>query len=292
MSRRSWTIPLVVAAVALGAAGAWGEPPGAGPEVALHERIAPAIVNLRLTLRTEVEGMGEPEDSTDEVTGVLVDPSGLILVWNSHLSAGRMGEVLAAVSPDSDFRLRVTPIDIRVWIEGEAEEREAFLAASDSDLDLAFVQLSEPPGRELPVVDFSDAAELSVGSPLTVVGRLTSRFDRAPYYDTAAVTGRLRKPRSAWLVGAGNATRTGLPYFAADGRVAGVLVTFVSRSHDGDGSGSRRLFNELFTLGRGAHEVGPLGLFLLPAERVAERIGQARVQAARLLEERAAESAP
>lgn len=291
MSSRPLAVALTVV-IALAGAGSAVEPAPPPEGAALLERVAPAIVNLRMTLRTEVEGMGEPEDSTDEVTGVLVDSSGLILVWNSHLSAGRMGELLAAVSPESDFRLRVSPIDIRVWIEGEAEGREAFLAAADSDLDLAFVQLAAPPDGELAVVDFSRAAELAIGSRLTVVGRLSSRFDRAAFYDVAAVTGRLEKPRRAWLVGAGNATRTGLPYFADDGRVAGVLVTFVSRSHDGDGAGSRRLFNELFTLGRGTHEVGPLGLFLLPAERVAERIGQARIQAARLLEERRAEAAP
>lgn len=279
----------VAAWVAFGTAGAPAESASAPAD--LVARIAPAVVGLRMTLRTEVEGMGQPEDSTEEVTGALVDPSGLILVWNSHLSAGRMGEVLAAVSPDSDFRLRVSPVGIRVWIEGEAQERAAFLAAADSDLDLAFVQLAEPLERDLPAVDFGRPAELSIGSRLTVVSRLTSRYDHAPFFDTASVTGQLEKPRRAWIVGAGNATQAGLPYFADDGRVAGVLVTFVSRSHDGDGSGSRRLFNEINTLGRGTIEVGPLGLFLLPAERVAERVEQARLQAARLLEERRAQAA-
>jgi len=285
-------VALAVAALCWTSAAARAEKPTPTGPAELLERVAPAIVDLRLTLRTEVEGMGQPEDSTDEVSGVLVDPSGLILVWNSHLSAGRMGEVLSAVSPDSDFRLSVTPVAIHVWIEGETEERTAFLAAADTDLDLAFVQLDEAPGRELPTVDFSNAAEVAVGDALTVVGRMTSRFDRAPFFDRARITGRLEKPRRAWLVGDGNATQTGLPYFTDDGRVAGVLVTFVSRSHDGDGSGSRRIFNELFTLGRGTHEVGPLGLFLLPADRVAERIGQARLQAARLLDERREDAAP
>jgi S1-C subfamily serine protease len=258
---------------------------------ALMDRHAAAIVNLRVTLSSEMEGSGAPaEESTDEVRGAVVDPSGLILVWNSHLSAGRMSELFAGGGDGA--RLKVTATEVRVTLPGESRERRAFVAASDSSLDLAFVQLEEMPEGKLAAIDFGDAAPIAVGDELATISRLSSAFDRVAYVDVVRVGGELRKPRPAWILTGGNATQAGLPYFAADGRPVGVLVTFLSRAGDPTSRNPAKLFAELMSLGRGQIEVGPVGLFLLPAERVAAVIGQARERARELLEERKAAAAP
>ncbi len=255
------------------------------------ERVAPAIVSLRITLETEREGSGdEPEETTDEVRGTVVDPSGLILVWNSEISAGRMSEIFSRAG-EGAMRINVEPTDIRVRLPAEAEERPAFLAASDSDLDLAFVQLEQPPAKPLASVDFSRAAKVALGDELVVVSRLSSAFDHAPYFDLVRITGEVQKPRTAWIVAGGNATQVGMPYFAADGLPAGVLVTVLSRSGVPRSLNPSKLFAELISLGRGQHEVGPIGLFLLPAERVRPVIQLAKERAAELLAERSAAAA-
>lgn len=267
---------LATAAAATTTAADWGT---------LLERYAPTVVNLRLTLASEVEGSGAPpEEATEEVRGVVVDAGGLILVWNSHLSAGRTSELFADVG--GGMRLKTTPTEMRVTLAGESRERRAFMAASDTALDLAFVQLEEPPAEPLPAVDFSRAAPIAVGDELVTVSRLSSTFDRAPYIDSVRVGGELRKPRAAWILSGGNATQAGLPYFTADGRPAGVLVTFLSRAGDPTTANPGKLFAELMSLGRGQSEVGPLGLFLLPAERVHGVVEQARKRARELLAER------
>jgi S1-C subfamily serine protease len=251
------------------------------------QRNAPAIVNLKISMRAEAESGGEPEESTQEVQGVLVDPSGLVLVWNSHFSANRFLDLIAEMG-GGDFRMKVTPTDIRVYLDGGATEHKAFLAAADTDLDLAFVQLEEPPKPALPAVDFADAAVVRLGDELAAVSRLSSAFDRVAYFDVVRVAGEIRKPRPAWIVAAGNATQLGLPYFAADGRAAGVLVTVMSRAKSDALSNPSNLMANLISLGRGEVAVGPLGVFLLPAERVRPVIEQARQRAAELLAERKA----
>jgi S1-C subfamily serine protease len=264
--------------------------PAAAPAAdwgALVERYAPAVVNLKISLKTEAENGGEPEESTQEVQGVVVDPGGLVLVWNSHFSPNRFLEVLAQMG-GGDFRLKVTPTDIRVYLDGDPKDHAAFLAAADSDLDLAFVQLVEPPARPLPTVDFSSAAGVRVGDEVAVVSRLTSTFDRVPYFDVVRVAGEIRKPRPAWIVAGGNATQLGMPYFAADGRPAGVLATVTSRARTDSSTNAGNLMADLLSLGRGQVEVGPLGVFLVPAEKVAPVIEQARRRAAELRAERAA----
>lgn len=281
--------------VVLGLVVAWM---GAGPAVAepdgraLVERYAPAVVGLKLTLRTEVEGSGAPpEESTDEAVGVVVDPSGLILIWNSHISSGRMVDLFSEMNGSGGFRLKVTATDVRVTIPGETRDRRAFVAAADSDLDLAFLQLEELSETPLASVDFSSGAEVKLGDTVVAVSRLSSNFDRAPFFDLVRIVGEVEKPRTAWILGGGNATQAGLPYFATDGRPAGVLVTFVSRAGEATTPDPSRLFAEMLSLGRGQSEVGPIGLFLLPAERVRGRIELARQRAQELLAERAGATA-
>lgn len=258
---------------------------------ALVTRYAPAVVNLKISLKTEAENGGEPDESTQEVQGVVVDSGGLILVWNSHFSPNRFLEVFAQMG-GGDFRMKVTPTDIRVHLDGDSVDHAAFLAAADSDLDLAFVQLVEPPAKPLVAVDFSAPAAVRIGDEIAAVSRLTSTFDRVPYFDVLRVAGEIRKPRPAWIVSGGNATQLGMPYFAADGRPAGVLATVTSKARSEAAMNAGNLMADLLSLGRGQVEVGPLGVFLVPAAKVAPVVDQARKRAAELLAERRAAPAP
>lgn len=279
MTRRA--ILLLALAVALAAA----SPLRAADWARVVERYAPAIVNLKISVKSEADNGGQPEETTVEAQGALVDPSGLILVWNSHFSAGRFLDLLAQMG-SGDFKVKVTPTDIRVYLAGEPTEHKAFLAAADSDLDLAFVQIEDPPAAPLPAIDFARGARLEVGDEIAAVSRLSASFDRVPYFDVVHVAGEIRKPRRAWIVTGGNATQMGLPYFAADGRPAGVLVTVLSRARSDALASPSNLMSDLISLGRGEVEVGPLGVFLLPADRIRPVIEQARARAAELRAER------
>ncbi len=254
----------------------------------LVARYAPAVVSLSVTLRTEMEGSGgAPEETTSEVACTVVDPSGLILCWNSNFSAGRMAELFSR-NGEMASRMKVQPIEIKVRLAGSDQELPAFLAASDSDLDLAFVQLEDPPPTPLTAVDFTRSATVEPGDTLTVVSRLSSAFDFAPFHDVVRVTGEVKKPRAGWILGGGNATEVGMPYYAADGLPAGVLVTVLSRTKSATTPNPNKLMADLLSLGRGQSEAGALGLFLLPADRVRAVIELAKGRAVELLAERSA----
>lgn len=273
-----WAPALLIAATAYAAESSWP---------ALLERYAPTVVTLSVTLQTEMEGTGgSPEESTTEVNGVVVDPSGLILCWNSNFSAGRMAELFGEFG--SAQRMKVQPTEVKVRIGDDDRELPAFLAATDSDLDLAFVQLEEKPAAPLAAVDFARPAKVAVGDPVVAVSRMSSAFGHAPFFDVVRITGEVRKPRSGWILGDGNATAVGMPYFAADGAPAGVLVTVLSRSKSAATPNPNKLMADLLSLGRGQSEAGPLGLFLIPAERVRAVVEQAKKRAAELLAERSA----
>lgn len=281
-----------VGAVSVALAAAAGAGAGDGADYArLLERIAPSVVSLKVILKTEFN-MGDTvqdQESVLEARGALVDASGLVLIWNSQLSANRLMETVEQMGSGEDFKLKITPTDFRVTIEGEATERRAFLAASDSDLDLAFLQIDPPPDRPLPAIAFGSAHDLAVGDTVVGVSRLSPGFDRAAFFESARIAGEIRKPRRAWVLDASPAL-LGLPVFDLRGEAVGVVATVLSRtaepaSHGGD-------IMSFFALGKGRMENGPLGVFLLPAERVAPLVVLAKQRAGEILAERAASAAP
>jgi len=167
--------------------------------------------------------------------------------------------------------------------EGEVP---AILAATDSALDLAFLQLAQPPAKPLPFVDFAQATTPGVGEQVASVTRLGRGFDYAPCLQTARIGGALRKPREAWILD-GTINAFGLPVFDLAGKPVGALTTIVTRGGEGEGSAGSPTIGQMLSGAAGMTD-GPLGVFVLPGARVASLVKLARERAQELLKERAA----
>ncbi len=253
----------------------------------LLTRVAPAIVSVKVVLKTEFnmgDAMQEQESVLDAL-GAVVDPDGLILLWNSQLSATRLMDAVRQMGEGEDFKLKMTPTDFRVTIAGGGAEYRAFLAASDSELDLAFLQLEAKPDRPLASIELGRSAQTRVGDTVLGVSRLSPAFDRAAFIETGRIAGRISKPAKAFILDASPAL-LGLPVFDLEGRAVGVVATVLSRVSEPAAMGGDMM--SYFALGRGRMENGPLGVFLLPAERVKELVAAAHLRAQELLAERVA----
>lgn len=251
----------------------------------LLARVAPAIVSVKVVLKTEFnmgDSMQEQESVLDAL-GAVVDPGGLILLWNSQLSATRLMDAVRQMGEGEDFKLKMTPTDFRVTIAGDATEHRAFLAASDSELDLAFLQLEVKPDRPLASIEFGRSPLTRVGDTVFGVSRLSPAFDRAAFIETGRIAGRISKPAKAFILDASPAL-LGLPVFDLEGRAVGVVATVLSRVSEPAAQGGDMM--SYFALGRGRMESGPLGVFLLPGERVKELVAAASLRARELLAER------
>jgi hypothetical protein len=262
-----------------------------GLEARLGE-LATSIVNIELTLRVEYGygGSSSDDEATVEVRGSIVDPGGLILVSNLYLAPQRMRQLAGSFGEGGDeFRFDLKPTAIRIQVPGITEDQPAFLAASDTDLDLAFLQLEQVPQKSLPAVDFSKARPARVGEEVMVVSRLLENFDRAPFLFRGFVTGELKKPRRSWVVQL-PPSGLGLPVFAvSDGVPLGVLATIFSPVENTRDAGG---WLSGFVEGSGDPARGPIGLFLIPAERVQAAVELARQRARELLKERTGARAP
>ncbi len=107
------------------------------------EKVAPSIATVKVVLKTTMKMGGESmeEESKMSLQGVVVTPDGLIMVSNSPFSPKRMMEILAGEAMPASMDYKMTPTSIKVIFGNEDKEYNAFLAATDAQLDLAFIKV-------------------------------------------------------------------------------------------------------------------------------------------------------
>ncbi|MCC7139359.1 MAG: serine protease [Planctomycetes bacterium] len=194
----------------------------AGPQPDLEAvlaRVAPAVVTVQFLLR--YEGGFE---TTDWAHGVVVDPSGLVLLASGNVGGG-------------DAKLA----DVKVLLGADPKEWPAVLVARDSTLDLAYVQVLGDEGRPFAHVDLDAAAarkpEPRLGEPLCGVTRTGRAFDYAPSVRRLYFTTRIEAPRRMWDF-AGEFGEAGLPVFDATGQPVAVLSRQSGTEGADEGGGS------------------------------------------------------
>ncbi len=221
---------------------------------------SPLIVNVRMVLSVVMSFRGNEREMEREVDvkGVVIDPSGLILISSAPLGAG--GNEQSSMS--------TTPLDIKVSFAGEDEEHDALIVVTDSNLNLTYLQIIEQGEKKIAALAFDECAPAAIGQELIGISRHGKGFDYAPYFDTIRVTGRIEQPRPCWSVSGGFRTQ-GLPLFDGKGRLAGILTTQNGSNEpaaaSGSGGGRRPGGNRNMNFGR---RPGDSVLFLLPAETV------------------------
>ena len=220
----------------------------------IMEKQAPTIVTVKFVLKLHLQ-MGVQEQDREvnrEVSGVMVTPDGLVMISNSTLSMGRAN--------DPRVRLTSTPTDFKVLFEGDDEEYEAVLGATDSRLDLAFVAMKDPKARAVVPVAFDTTSQVQIGQTVVGVSRFSRGFDYAPFMGTLLVTGKVAKPRKMYAI-SGSFNQVGMVLYNLSGTAVGVL----SLQEAASGGGR--------------------GVFLLPAEIVKATVDQAAKSAQEVLDQ-------
>ncbi|MBI3268160.1 MAG: trypsin-like peptidase domain-containing protein [Planctomycetes bacterium] len=256
---------------------------------ALVEKYAPTIVTVKLVLKTELSMGGQSRDNESRIDrhGVVVDAGGLVMLPSAGLAGDSGGDLAGG---GGDVQLKITATDIKVIIGREDKEYGAFLAATDSKVGLAFLQLEDLADRKLTAIDFGTSADTSMGQWVAAVARQTKGYDYAPYFETARVSGDIEKPRKAWMVD-GRLGGVGLPVFKLTGQVVGVLTMIpdttrleeARASRGGGGRGGGRGFGGLAAGLRG----GGGGEFILPGSVAKGLIAKAKEKAVEVGAERA-----
>jgi S1-C subfamily serine protease len=208
---------LAAAVLALGFVSRSAQAADESPYAKLLEAKVPTVVSVKSVLKWSWNG-GADSERNDERNGVVVDPSGLIMVANFSGSA-------------RSASLKISATNIRVLFDGDEKEYEAVLGATDSKLGLAFVRVKDLAGKKVASVNFADGVDVKVGDEVAAVFRTDQGFDYAPYFAVGRIVGQVTKPRAMWILS--GISFVSSPLYTSDGKVTGVVVRQQGISEEG-----------------------------------------------------------
>ncbi|MHC5020806.1 MAG: trypsin-like peptidase domain-containing protein [Planctomycetota bacterium] len=236
---------------------------GANPIQTLIETRAKSIVNVRTVM--QVSAMGQQQENRMNTTGVVVDASGLILTMN--LESDDMLPIprrTRRMMRQQGMAISMKLQSASVVVDGVEDDLDAFLVATDSELGISFLQISNLGEHKLEALDFSAAGKPALGETVYAVTRMAKAFDFAAVVRESRIGGKVKKPRTSWAL-TGGITGAGLPLFNAAGQPLGIFTNLSAEAGEGGKVGAT---------------------LLLPARPVQTAIGRALPKAKELLAER------
>jgi S1-C subfamily serine protease len=221
----------------------------------LRKAQAPNLVTVKFVQKTQSR-FGD-FDGENEITGVMVDPAGLVLCSNTMLSGrGRGGA-------------RAVPTEIKVLIGSDTLGQDATFVARDTELDLAWLKIKKPAAEPYAFLDMSRVpaeTHVQTGQRVLSLGVMGRFFGQEVLVTEGTIAGRTRKPRELYVVRGALDTDPGLPVFDAAGQLLGVATIQAPDAEEMAGSSAN-----LIARGRG---------LILPASVVSKATARAKELAA------------
>lgn len=218
------------------------------------------VVTVKIV--TKIGGFME-QDMSSEVSGTVIDPTGLtVLALSATDPLSMFSEMLAGMGEDMGMAAEVK--DVKLLLD-DGTEVEAEVVLRDKDLDLAFVRPLKKPEEPMATVSLNDEVEVQILDELIVLNRLGKVARRTYSASIEHVEAIVEKPRKFYIPGA-DPTQSGLgcPVFSLDGKFVGTAVVRSSKVAD-----PSSLMMGMF--GGGG---SPMMVIIIPAEDVAEAATQ------------------
>jgi len=232
---------------------------------------ADSIVTLRVLSKIESSfgGQSQSQEMRTEIQGVVVDKEGLVMVSTLFMNPYSMNLTEAAAT------VKMTPTSIKVLFGGDDKEYTAFLAATDTKLNLSFIQIEDLSGKTLVPANLSTSATPMIGDRVVSVSRMSRGYDYSVFYQTGHINGEIARPRHAWAIE--GISGFGLPVYKLNNELIGVLTSIPSTikedSQNPDTMGMQMALRMMTGGG------GMLQPFLIPASIVGGVIEQAKTRA-------------
>ena len=225
----------VLVALILGLAG--GAVPCRASELAekgreIFNKNQQAVVTVQVVLKVSVSGAGKSSENRQEITGTVVDPSGLTVLALSAADPSEMYQRMMA-EQGSQNKLDIEVTDLKILLD-DGTELPAEIVLRDKDLDLAFIRPKTKPASPMTAVDLSKSAPAQLLDELITLNRLNSAAGRAYAASIERISAVIQKPRTFYIPDSSmTSTTLGSPAFALDGKVVGLLVMRAVNSKSG-----------------------------------------------------------
>ena len=188
-----------------------------------------AVITVQIALKTKfsVTGLGgQANESKQDLTGTVVDPSGLTVLALSSCEPGDMLQnMMAGIGgEDAKFKMDTELSDLKLLLD-DGTELPAEIVLRDKDLDLAFVRPKTKPARPMTALDLSKSATAQVLDQVITLNRLGKAAGRAYAASVERISAVVQKPRLFYVPGGEmTSTTVGSPAFSLDGNVLGLFV--------------------------------------------------------------------
>src|SRR5467141_2341500 len=204
-----------------------------------------AVVTVQLVLKSKfsVGGRGgESNESRQDVTGTVVDPSGLTVLSLSATDPAQMLQTMMGGGGDdeSKFKMETELGDVKILLD-DGTELPAEVVLRDRDLDLAFIRPKTKVTTPLTALDLTQSAKAEMLDQVIALNRLGSAAGRAYAAAVERISAIVQRPRLFYVPDASMTTTTmGAPAFTLDGKPLGI---FVMRAMKGKSGGGGSMFN-------------------------------------------------
>src|SRR5579872_1657620 len=135
-----------------------------GREVFKNNRHSVVTVQIVVKSKFSMGGMGgQANESRQDVTGTLIDPSGLTVLSLAAIDPGQMMQnVMSSMSDEeSKFKLETELSDVKILLE-DGSEAPAEVVLRDKDLDLAFVRPKSKLTTQIAALDLTNSGKVEI----------------------------------------------------------------------------------------------------------------------------------
>ncbi|HUD49380.1 MAG TPA: serine protease [Candidatus Baltobacteraceae bacterium] len=194
-----------------------------------------AIVTVQVVLKASYTRSGrssDPNETKSDVTGTVIDPSGLVVL---ALSSFDPSDLYRRIS--EDYKMETDVNDIKILLD-DGTEIPAEIVLRDKDLDLAFIRPKTKPASPMTSVDLSKSSPADMLEQVITLNRLNRAAGRGYSASVERISAVIEKPRTFYIPDATMSTTSlGSPAFLPNGDVLGL---FVMRAVNSGGSTNPR----------------------------------------------------
>jgi S1-C subfamily serine protease len=199
-----------------------------------------AVVTVQVVLKASSSSGGrssEPSESKSDVTGTVIDPSGLTVL---ALSECDPADLYRRIS--EDYKMETEVNDLKILLD-DGTEIPAEIVLRDKDLDLVFIRPKTKPASPMAAVDLSKSGPADLLEQVVTLNRLNRAAGRAYSTSVERISAVIEKPRTFYIPGVMSSTSFGSPAFLLNGNMLGLFVRRAVNS-----GGSRNLRENVTTI--------------------------------------------
>jgi S1-C subfamily serine protease len=217
-----------------------------------------AVVTVQEVLKVSSGGSSRANETKQDLTGTVLDPSGLTVLALSACDPSEM--VQRMMGEDYSRRVETEISDMRILLD-DGTEVPAEIVLRDKDLDLAFIRPKTKPASPMAAVDLTKTSPAQVLDQVVTLNRLNSAAGRAYAASVERISAVIQKPRTFYIPDSTmTSTSLGSPAFSYDGNLVGVVVM---RTVSARGGAATRNYRD------------SMASIILPAEDIAKAAKQA-----------------